>query len=165
MRRIFPVFALASVLLAASDAVAQRVAVSVARSESFAAGGYNRGYLFAGNAIRVEVPVRGVVPFVALGRVQDRRRSCTGACGPEELSLELTAGSSYRFRGDGAGRLVPYVGAGAEFHRWSDDETVLRPHLHAGVDLFATRAIALRLEGQTNWSVPGKASVGLRVGL
>jgi hypothetical protein len=165
MRGILPVFALAAALLTASDAAAQRVAVSVSRSESLAGSGYNRGYLFAGNAIRVEVPVRGMVPFVALGRVQDRRRSCSGACGPEELSLELTVGSSYRFRDDGAGRLVPYVGLGGEFHRWSNNETVLRPHLHAGVDLFATRMIALRLEGQTNWSVPGKASVGLRVGL
>lgn len=155
--------AAAAIVLTATEAAAQRVAVSIARSESIAGSGHDRGELFRGSSIRLELPMGGVVPFVTAARVQDRRRSCIDSCGPDELALALTAGSSYRFTDGGAGRLVPYVGAGAEMLN-RRDAAVVRPHLHAGVDLFATRMIALRVEGQTNWSVPGNLSLGLRIG-
>jgi hypothetical protein len=112
----------------------------------------------------VEVPWAGLTPFVTLGRVQDRRRNCADDCAVDELALSLVAGTDYRFRRDAAWQLVPYVGAGAELQHWPD-RTVVRPHLHGGVDLFATRAVAVRLEAQSNWSVPGMLALGLRVGL
>ena len=138
------------------------MAFAVTRTENLAGGGWGTGDLFRGTALRVEFPGRLVVPFVSVARTQVNNSPC-GDCGTDNVPTVFLLGTSFRPYADGAGRLVPYAGVGAQLTAWDNGDRFVQPHLHAGVDLFVTRLIAVRAEGQTNWSVPGNVSLGLRL--
>jgi hypothetical protein len=162
MRLIVPVFALAAALAAAPQVHAQGMAFAVTRTENLAGGGWGVGDTFSGTAIRVEFPRRLVVPFVSVARTRVHEAPCR-ECGTDDTPTVFLLGSSFRAFSDAAGRVVPYGGVGAQLMAWDNGDQLVQPHLHAGVDLFVTRLVALRAEGQTSWAVPGNASLGLRV--
>lgn len=162
MRRILPSLALAAALAAASQAQAQEMAFAVTRTENLAGGGWGVGEVFEGTAFRIEFPRRHVVPFVSVARTRVANSPCV-ECGTDQVPTVFLLGTSFRAFSDAAGRVVPYGGVGAQLSAWDNGDRHVQPHLHAGVDLFLTRLIAVRAEGQTNWSVPGNASLGLRV--
>lgn len=154
--------ALAALLLAAPHVEAQGMAFAVTRTENLASGGWGMGEMFQGTALRVEVPRRNVVTFVSVARTQVNNSRCV-ECGTDNVPTVFLLGTSFRAYSDRAGRLVPYTGLGLQLTAWDNGDRLADPHLHAGVDLFFTRLVALRAEGQTNWSVPGNVSLGLRV--
>jgi hypothetical protein len=152
----------AAILLAAPPARAQGVAFAVTRTENMATGGWGVGEMFQGTALRVEIPRRNVVTFVSVARTQVNNSRCT-ECGTDNVPTVFLVGTSFRAFSDQAGRFVPYAGLGLQVTAWDNGDRLADPHLHAGVDLFFSRLLALRAEGQTNWSVPGNVSLGLRV--
>jgi hypothetical protein len=162
MRRILPFFALTAALAATPQAQAQGMAFALTRTENLASGGWDTGEVFEGTAIRIEVPRGRVVPFVSVARTRMNNSPCPD-CGTDNLPTVFLLGTSFRAFSDAAGRFVPYGGVGAQLSAWDNGDRFVQPHLHAGVDLFVTRLVALRAEGQTNWSVPGYGSLGLRV--
>lgn len=162
MRRILPVFALVAALAAASQVQAQGMAFAVTRTENLAGGGWGAGEMFSGTALRIELPRRHMVPFVSVARTRVNNSPCPD-CGTDNVPTVFLAGTSFRAASDRARRLVPYGGVGAQLSAWDNGDRYVEPHLHAGVDLFLTPLIALRAEGQTNWSAPGNTSLGLRI--
>lgn len=163
MRRLL--LALAAAVLAAPAARAQDVAISFSHARSLSMGNEAFGDDAQVTALRVEVPMRRVMPFGSVAVATEMEQPiCLNDCGKTGDVYLVALGMDYRLREARPWIVVPYLGGGPELLMYTGGYRVLLPTAHVGGDLFFNDAAALRLELQMTGG-HGAASAGVRLEL
>ena len=145
------------------------IQIAVSRTASLPNGGWKWAEAVRTQGLRVSVPVRGsVVAWAGAAQARDEMGVCAAVeGGPPCLRSGdlwmLSGGAEYRFRAGAA--VVPFAGAGANLDYWTGGGRTWLPHIHAGVDLFATRNLGLRLQAESEWQFPARVGAGLVIAL
>jgi len=163
-----PLLALAATgPLQAQQPAGPGIQIAVSRTASLPGGGWRWAEAVRTQGLRVSVPVRGsVVAWAGAAQGESQRLVCLVLDAPCTYSGNLwmlSGGAEYRFRAGAA--VVPFAGAGANLEYWTNGGRTWMPHVHAGVDLFATRNLGLRLQAESDWQVPARIGAGLVVAL
>ena len=141
--------------------------IAVSRTASLPNGGWRWAEAVRTQGLRVSVPVRGsVVAWAGAARGENEMYVCPAIEAPCTHSGNLwmlSGGAEYRFRAGAA--VVPFAGAGANLEYWTGGGRTWMPHVHAGVDLFATRNLGLRLQAESEWQFPARVGAGLVIAL
>ena len=145
------------------------IQIAVSRTASLPDGGWKWAEAVRTQGLRVSVPVRGSVVAWA-GAAQGENQMMMGCPLVEDVPCTrsgdlwmLSGGAEYRFRAGAA--VVPFAGAGANLDYWTGGGRTWMPHLHAGVDLFATRNVGLRLQAESEWQFPARVGAGVVIAL
>lgn len=143
----------------------RHIHVALTHSISMPGGGWDWAEAVRTTGIRLGVPVAGqITVWLSAARAEINNVACPGLSGECTFSgtpYFLQSGIGYRFAADRPGRLVPFVGAGASLERWSRGGQTLMPHMHGGVDWILLPHVALRMEAQSEWQVPGRIASGV----
>ena len=145
------------------------IQIAVSRTASLPNGGWKWAEAVRTQGLRVSVPVRGsVVAWAGAAQASDEMAVCAAVergppCTHTGNLWMLSGGAEYRFRAGAA--VVPFAGAGANLEHWSNGGRTWMPHVHAGVDLFATRNLGLRLQAESEWQFPARVGAGLVIAL
>lgn len=141
--------------------------IAVTRTASLPNGGWGWAEAVRTQGLRVSVPVRrSVVAWAGAAQGENHMIGCPLVDGPCRQSGDLwmlSGGAEYRFRAGAA--VVPFAGAGANLEYWTGGGRTWMPHIHAGVDLFATRNLGLRLQAESEWQFPARVGAGLVIAL
>ena len=141
--------------------------IAVSRTASLPNGGWRWAEAVRTQGLRVSVPVRGsVVAWAGAAQGESQMYVCLAIEAPCTHSGNLwmlSGGAEYRFRAGAA--VVPFAGAGANLEYWTGGGRTWMPHVHAGVDLFATRNLGLRLQAESEWQFPARVGAGLVIAL
>jgi hypothetical protein len=143
------------------------IQVAVSRTASLPDGGWKWAEAVRTQGLRVSVPVRGsVVAWAGAAQGENQMYACPAIevpCTHTGNLWMLSGGAEYRFRAGAA--VVPFAGAGANLEYWTGGGRTWMPHVHAGVDLFATRNLGLRLQAESEWQFPARIGAGVVIAL
>jgi hypothetical protein len=143
------------------------IQIAVSRTASLPDGGWKWAEAVRTQGLRVSVPVRGsVVAWAGAAQAENQMYACLAIEAPCTYSGNLwmlSGGAEYRFRAGSA--VVPFAGAGANLEYWTNGGRTWMPHVHAGVDLFATRNLGLRLQAESEWQFPARVGAGVVIAL
>lgn len=141
------------------------IGIALIHSLSMPGGGWDWAEAVRTNGVRATVPVRGqTTAWLSAARAEIKNIACTGPlekCTFSGTPWFLQGGIGYRFLTDRQSRLVPFVGAGAGIEWWSQGGKTWLPHLNGGVDWLVLPYVALRIEAQTEWQIPGRIAAGI----
>ena len=143
----------------------RHVQVALTHSISMPGGGWDWAEAVRTTGIRLGAPLAGqTTAWISAARAEINDVACTALS--EECAFGgnpyfFQAGIGYRFAPDRPGRIVPFAGAGASLERWSRGGQTWMPHLHGGVDWIVLPHVALRVEAQSEWQVPGRMAFGV----
>jgi hypothetical protein len=170
MRHLAAAATLALVLAAPVSARAQQPAaqLAVTHAVSVADGGWEWAEAVRMTGFRISAPVRGAMhAWAGVARGDNKMYVCPSLpnndCEHTGALWMFQAGGDYRFGGITA--LTPYVGAGASLERWEGGAQTLMPHIHAGLDWRPVPVVGLRLEAQSEWTMPARLSAGMVLSL
>lgn len=139
--------------------------LSVTQSVNIPGGGWEWGEAVRAIGLGAEIQIVGATSiwFSASRAEINNLTGCTERCYYGGTPFLLQTGLGYRFASDQRGRLVPFAGVGVSVEQWSEGGRRWMPHVQAGVEWLAIPHVALRLEVESEWSVPGRILSGVTV--
>lgn len=170
MRYLAIAATLALVLATPVSTRAQQPAAQLAitHAVSVADGGWEWAEAVQMTGVRVGLPVRGATyAWAGVARGDNKMYVCPSLpnhdCRHTGALWMFQAGGDYRF--GGVAELTPYLGAGASLERWAGGAQTLMPHVHAGLDWRPIPIVGLRVEAQSEWTMPARLSAGMVLSL
>ena len=143
----------------------RHVHVALMHSISMPGGGWGWNEAVRTTGIRLGVPVAGqTAVWLSAARAEINNVACPdsyGECAFSGTPYFFQGGIGYRFAPNEPGRFIPYAGAGVSLERWTGGGQTWMPHVHGGVDWIVLRHVALRIEAQSEWQVPGRIASGI----